>query len=114
MIHDTFDPKIRRMRGKILQYSLVLESNAVVGFEADVLRKDIETAKGIVVAWVEKRDSEVWDVWDKVRKEWQGGVREVVRSDGSGEGEEMCLFTLRHGAGAADGWQMMVNWVPVE
>jgi len=33
-------------------------------------------------------------IWRKVQREWEGCLRGVIRGDGSGEGEERCVFSF--------------------
>ncbi|EXJ67078.1 uncharacterized protein A1O5_09724 [Cladophialophora psammophila CBS 110553] len=41
-----------------------------------------------------RRDDEVRKLWDQVRDQWEGCIREVVRDDGTGEAEERCVFVM--------------------
>ena len=66
-------------------------------------------------------EADVRAVWEDVRREWEGGVRGVVRGDGTGEAEERCVLVfpwegeVEGGWGegaAATGLSVTVKWVP--
>jgi hypothetical protein len=60
-----------------------------------------ETAiKEKMVAEKKRLRGELERVWDAVRKDWEGAIREVVRDDGTGEAEEICCFVVPEVAGA--------------
>ncbi|OCT47414.1 hypothetical protein CLCR_03597 [Cladophialophora carrionii] len=87
----------------------------------------------------ERVEREVRAIWADVAREWEGGIREVVRGDGTGEAEERCVFVVssparggdspgqgegcgddgredgdREGALAEGQESVQVRWVPVE
>ncbi|KIW28578.1 uncharacterized protein PV07_08231 [Cladophialophora immunda] len=74
-----------------------------------------------------RRDGDVRKLWDQVRRDWEGGVREVVRDDGTGEAEERCVFAMpwdedvsgveEQGCGIRQGesrTSVRVRWLPIE
>jgi hypothetical protein len=79
--------------------------------EETVLREEIADQTARV-------EREVQDIWADVQREWEGGIREIVRGDGTGEAEEKCVFVVRRGEAdpteeeELDGLQ--VQWVPNE
>lgn len=129
MTHEAFDDKIRAGRRRI---GLACADLAATEMKSgrrgddgnDGLRGEIFQAKQIVRDWVAKRDEQVKTIWDAVIKDWEGGVREVVRDDGSGEGLEKCSFRVevvpvadgdvdgsnRFGAEVEGGWNVDVVW----
>lgn len=112
MVHEAFDAKIGAGRKRIGLAcadlaSLEIQLHQLQGVsndgdgngktvDADIttFRDEILQAKEIVRMWVTRRDEQVETLWDEVREEWEGGVREVVRDDGSGEGLEKCVFHI--------------------
>ena len=72
----------------------------------------------------EKRDHDIRMVWDSVRKDWEGGVREIVRDNGTGEAEERCVFVFpwedvpvedpRAEEGAEGVFGVLVRWVSMK
>ena len=68
----------------------------------------------------ERRDKNVRAVWEHVKKDWEGGVREVVRDDGTGEAEERCIFVMpwddvpMEEEGAEGAYGVQVRWVPLD
>ncbi|OAL38781.1 hypothetical protein AYO20_01987 [Fonsecaea nubica] len=58
------------------------------------LQAEIQRHEQRIEEHLRTRDGDVKQVWDRVRKDWEGGVREVVRDDGTGEAEERCVFVM--------------------
>jgi hypothetical protein len=63
--------------------------------------KQFETIDAEAGSLREKKDHErqrmarsIELLWLEVRKEWDGGVREILRADGTGEAEEKCRFVF--------------------
>ncbi|ETI29510.1 hypothetical protein G647_01963 [Cladophialophora carrionii CBS 160.54] len=50
----------------------------------------------------ERVEGEVRAIWADVAREWEGGIREVVRGDGTGEAEERCVFVVSSPARGGD------------
>jgi hypothetical protein len=61
-------------------------------------------------------EREVQDIWADVQREWEGGIREIVRGDGTGEAEEKCVFVVRRGevTEEEEPLGLQVQWVPNE
>jgi len=128
MTHEAFDAKIRTGRRRIglacADLAAAEMKSGNHGKGNDALRGEIFQAKQIVKDWITKRDEQVKAAWDAVVKDWEGGVREVVRDDGSGEGLEKCSFRFKlvpiadadvdasdRGSDEAEGgWKVDVVW----
>lgn len=124
MTHEAFDGKIRAGRRRIGLACADLARAELAQYEdqsshVDTVasRDEIALAKTVVEEWVDRRDNEVYTTWERVRREWEGGVREVIRGDGSGEALERCRFVMeRKDVSDADcvddegGWTVRVWW----
>lgn len=58
------------------------------------LRDWVFQAKRLVWDYTVQRDAEVKAIWHEVIKTWEGGVREIIKDDGTGQGLELCRFKL--------------------
>ncbi|EXJ59654.1 hypothetical protein A1O7_03800 [Cladophialophora yegresii CBS 114405] len=72
-----------------------------------VVLEKIEAEEAVLVVKMaeekERVEREVRDIWADVAREWEGGIREVVRGDGTGEAEERCVFVVSSPATGCDG-----------
>lgn len=55
--------------------------------EEELNRASISQEKG-------RTGRKVKTLWEDVRREWEGGIREVIKDDGTGEAEERCVFVM--------------------
>ncbi|KAJ9604059.1 hypothetical protein H2200_011582 [Cladophialophora chaetospira] len=68
----------------------------------------------------ERADKQVRVLWEGVKKEWEGGIREIVRDDGAGESEERCVFAFPwedvpgEEEGVEGEYKVEVRWIPVD
>ncbi|KEF62288.1 uncharacterized protein A1O9_00260 [Exophiala aquamarina CBS 119918] len=133
MTHEAFDAKIRAGRRRIglacADLAAAKTRDGRANCNNGALCGEIFQAKQIVHGWMAKRDEQVKSIWDAVIKDWEGGVREVVYDDGSGEGLEKCSFRSRSvpvadadvdgsnrdgSAEAEGGWCVDVVWESID
>ncbi|KIV96887.1 hypothetical protein PV10_00701 [Exophiala mesophila] len=92
--HQAFDPKIQAAR-QALRVAMAAEQAADdTTPDPARLREWVSQAKGLVGDFTAQRDAEVKAIWHDVIKAWEGGVREVIRDDGTGQGLELCRFKM--------------------
>lgn len=100
--HEAFDPKIRAAR-QALRKATTAEQAALNNpnndgggngplLEIPHLRDWVFQAKRLVWDYTSQRDAEVKAIWHEVIKTWEGGVREIIKDDGTGQGLELCRF----------------------
>ena len=94
--HQAFDPKIQAAR-QALRAAMAAEQAADdTTPDTARLREWVSQAKGRVGDFTAQRDAEVKAIWHDVIKAWEGGVREVIKDDGTGQGLELCRFQMVH------------------
>ena len=88
------------------------DKDAIAELDAEeaVIKEKMENEK-------RKPKEDIRALWEVVRKDWDGGIRGVVRSDGTGEAEERCHFvfsweTARNGGKGAGNVQ--IKWIPMD
>lgn len=62
--------------------------------DIEALEAQMKDTKEAMLAEVERARKGVRGLWDAVKMQWEGGVREVIRGDGTGEVEERCVVVL--------------------
>ncbi|KIY02560.1 uncharacterized protein Z520_01025 [Fonsecaea multimorphosa CBS 102226] len=107
------DAGVRELRMRVVELksglaALTAADDATIPAHGNGGEPDDETRKGAemkleteilcyeerIEEHLRRRDGHVKKLWDQVRKDWEGGVREVVRDDGTGEAEEQCMFVF--------------------
>jgi hypothetical protein len=64
-----------------------IEELEALDAEADALREKKDNKRNHIQRSIEL-------LWHEVRKEWNGGVREILRADGTGGADEKCVFVF--------------------
>ncbi|OAP58923.1 hypothetical protein AYL99_06220 [Fonsecaea erecta] len=97
-IRERCDAVVREVRLRLVELKSGLAAARAAGDGAESVEMELEAEisghEARVAELLRQRDGDLKRLWDDVRRDWEGGVREIVRDDGTGEAEERCVFVV--------------------